>query len=83
MPFYYGEAHNLASVTVPQVDCDPVLRAYAVIEDEEQRRILLAALRKTFERERDSIPEAFLPIRCLASHAGGRVQLPDSFPRML
>jgi len=63
MPFYYGEAQNLASVTVPQVDCEPVLRAYAVIEDEEQRRILLAALRKTSERERGLNP------RSLSAHS--------------
>ena len=83
LPFYFGDGHNLASVTVPQVDVEPLYRAYAVIEDEEQRRILVAALRQASDRERDSIG-SFLPItRCLVSRAGGRVQLPDSFPRML
>jgi hypothetical protein len=83
LPFYFGQAENLATTIVPQVDVAPVLRAYTVIKDSRHRELVLAALqrRQALDYERDStLGSLFSPIRDLASHAAGRLGLPDSFP---
>jgi hypothetical protein len=83
LPFYFGQAEDLASVIVPHVNVAPLLRAYTVIENSTHRELLLAALheRQKLDFERDSaLGSPFSPIRDLALHADGRIQLPDSFP---